>query len=354
MQFKPLLTVLYIILGALALYLLFKYALPWTAPFIAAFIVSRIAHPLAERLEKRYKWRRALASALSVTLVLALLVTAAALVVGRVVIELSELSGDIPKLVGQISALYESLETKIAQVSGGLPEGLAVLSENLMSGLSGATLDLIGTLSVKILSALSGTAKSAPGFFMFLITAVCSSYFFSASHKEVRAFVSKLIPSRHRAIFSAVNAELRSALGRWGKAQGILTAVTFGLLTVLFLILRIEYAVVLALAVAFIDLFPVIGVGTVLLPWSGVCLIGGNGLRALILFLGFLVIICVRNVLEMRLVGAKLGLHPLAATIAMYIGLKCGGIIGMTLFPFALLILKRLSDRGLIRLTVNN
>ena len=126
--------------------------------------------------------------------------------------------------------------------------------------------------------------------------------------------------------------------------------VTFLILTAAFLLLRIDYAVLLALIISFVDALPVLGVGTVLIPWALVMLISGNTSLAFGLVASYCTVCVTHSGLEPKLVGSQLGLHPVATLLAMYVGFCAVGILGMILFPIILITVKQLNDKGYLRI----
>ena len=126
--------------------------------------------------------------------------------------------------------------------------------------------------------------------------------------------------------------------------------ITFGELAVGFLLLRVDLALLLAALVALVDALPVFGTGTVLLPWAVLALLGGETGLALGLLALYAAVSFVRSLLEPKLVGGKVGLPPLAALLAMYVGFRAFGVAGMILSPLAAILIKQLHDCGLIRL----
>lgn len=113
------------------------------------------------------------------------------------------------------------------------------------------------------------------------------------------------------------------------------------------LILRIPYAVFVALAIAVFDILPVLGTGGILLPWAVVLIIIGNVPLAIGIFVLYVVVTAIRNTIEPKIVGRQIGLHPLATLIAMFIGLKFFGIIGVFVFPVTLAILANMEKNGM-------
>ena len=125
------------------------------------------------------------------------------------------------------------------------------------------------------------------------------------------------------------------------KAYGILLLLTFALLLVGFWILRVEYAFLLAFLIALADLLPIIGVGTILIPWGIVMLLQKQFYLGFGLLLLYLVISLIRQVAEPKVLGKSLGLHPLLTLFATYVGFSLFGVLGMILAPVVALLVKR-------------
>ena len=126
---------------------------------------------------------------------------------------------------------------------------------------------------------------------------------------------------------------LKNALGAWLSAQLRLAGVTLLILLAGFVILRIPNAPLWAAGICLVDAFPVLGTGTVLLPWAAVSLLQQQTLRAVGLVCLWGVSAITRTVLEPRVVGRHLGLDPLLTLVAMYTGFCFWGIGGMLLTP---------------------
>ena len=135
---------------------------------------------------------------------------------------------------------------------------------------------------------------------------------------------------------------MRDIFRKYIKAYGILLALTFALLLIGFWILRIQYAFLLAFLIALADFLPVIGVGTILIPWGIVMLLQKNFYIGFGLLIVYLVISLVRQVAEPKVLGKSLGLHPLLTLFATYVGFSLFGIVGMIIAPVVVLLCKQL------------
>jgi sporulation integral membrane protein YtvI len=321
----------YLAVGALAAWLFVKFALAWLLPFIAAFFISRATEPLVRFLTSKLRLGRAAASALCAALVFAGAIALVTVAVGRIVAELTALARQLPALLLSLRELIASAPPEFA-------------------GYINAAFGSLTSVSTELISRLASVVSGSPKILLFVFACAVGTFFISSGYEDFRDFLLRQIPERRHAALRDFKREARRTFGKWLRAQAMLSGITFGELAVVFGILRIDFAVLLALLVALIDMLPVLGVGTVLVPWGALELIKGRAPRAILLFASFAVILLVRSVLEPKLVGGQLGLPPLAALIAMYVGFCAAGVSGMVLFPIGLIMIKHLNDRGYIRL----
>ena len=181
-------------------------------------------------------------------------------------------------------------------------------------------------------------------------SAVLSSFMLSGELPAIRTWLRKLARPEWLEKLQRLGGHVRTTLGGWLRAQLKLMGITFLILNVGLLVLRVRYPLLAALAITVVDALPVFGTGTVLVPWAAVeCLLGAVP-RGIALLALFAVISVVRSVLEPKLMAAQAGLPPLASLCAMYVGFCAMGVAGMVLAPMALMLVKQLRDGGYIRL----
>jgi sporulation integral membrane protein YtvI len=181
---------------------------------------------------------------------------------------------------------------------------------------------------------LAGTLLSqVPDSALNLGTGVISGFMISARLPAIRRwFRSRISREKLRPLLQTLR-RLRRTMGAWILAQLKLAGVTLLILAAGFLILRIPYGPLWAVGVALVDAFPVLGTGTVLLPWALISYLQGDRARAVGMAAIYLVISLTRSMLEPKLVGRHLGLDPLVTLIALYVGYKLWGLAGMILSP---------------------
>ncbi|NLA87439.1 MAG: sporulation integral membrane protein YtvI [Clostridiales bacterium] len=347
---------LYFLYGAVSivlLWLLLRYALPWLLPFIVAIIIARLIEPVVLHLTERYQFRRGFASAACTILIFAALIALTVFIIGRAVIELTAFVNNLPALLKNLSNTASIIGDRINVYIKSAPPEIQDYMTHVFDGFAARSAELPAALSGKVVGILAGFAKMTPKLILFFFTCALSVFFMSCGYKEVTGFILRQIPKRRHKTLNDFRNDLFCTFGKWLKAELMLAGITFAEMTIAFLFMRIDFAVLLALLVAFVDLLPVLGSGAVLIPWAIVTIIGGNIRNGIALIVIYLVNTTVRNLLEPKMIGRQIGLPPIVTLIAMYVGFCSVGVMGMVLFPIGLIMVKQLNDRGYLRLWKN-
>lgn len=341
---------LYAALGILGTFLLLKFVLPWTAPFIVAFLTAMCLEPAIKYTEKYISAKRWLISAILTFSFLSLLFFCGQFIVVRAINALSDFITNLPKTLSGISNSLGWLNRRIYAYINSTPESVRKYLESALENILLSIQQLPGELSGTAIKLLTNIASYMPKILLFIGTYAVGVFFISSRYGEVRSFLLRQIPEKHRSRFTRFKTGIFGTLAKWLKAQLMLIGVTFLELTAGFMFLKIEQPLLIALVVALIDALPVLGVGTVLLPWAVLKLITGSTTMAIGLIILYAAVTLIHSLLEPKLVGSQLGLHPVATLLAMYIGFSSIGILGMILFPMGLIILKKLNDDNIIKL----
>lgn len=323
---------------------------PWLAPFLLAFALAAALEPAVALLERKAHLPRRWAALVCALLLAAVLLGGTALLARRLWLEAGVLLERLPALLGRLSGMGGTLDRLAYRLTVAAPPGAKALLTSLFTAAQAQLTSLAGDLSSWIGRWCAGLLTALPGAGLFLFTALLATYFFSAGRPEVLAFLRRQIPVRFLPRLDALWVQLKSALGGWLRAQAILMGLTFGVLSLGLLVMRVELAILIAAGVALLDALPVFGTGTVLLPWAVVSALGGNLGRAAALLCLYGAVWMLRSLLEPKLVADRVGLHPLAALIAMYGGFTLFSVAGMILAPIAAVVLKQLHASGVVRL----
>lgn len=304
-------------------------------PFLVGFFLASAAEPAVKRLQQRLKLPRGLCAAAAVTATLAILAVVVVLAAGFILGQIPKLTAALPELADMVGAWLEKAKIWLLNLAERLPPQYAKpLQERILSASLGSTSYV--EQGVKYILSLAGTALwHIPGSAMGGFTAVISAYLICIRRPAWSSFFRDALPEKQRLRFNEFYVRMHGTLKSWLVCQAKLSGVTFCILVGGMLLLRLPHPLGWAAATAILDAMPVLGVGTVLLPWCLLCLMQGQGAAALGLLGLYFTAVFVRSALEPKLMGRHLGLDPLITLMALYIGFRLWGIAGMLLMPLA-------------------
>lgn len=319
------------ILASICLFL--RYVLALVFPFLLGAAVSFAAEPLVQFFCRKLRLKRGAATAVGVSMTFTILTLTVLFLCALMIRQLSSLARILPEVEDAVRSGMGALSSWLLSLAAQAPEGIqSLLTQSVNSFFSGSS-RLLDSATDFVLHLASGIISQVPDRALSVATAVVSSFMISAKLPKIRGFVKNRIPlQKLRPLLDSLS-KLKTSVFGWLRAQLKLSAIT-GIVTALgFFLLRIRYAPLWALLVAAVDAMPVLGSGTVLVPWSLVCFLQGETGRAFGLLGIYAAAAVLRSVLEPRLVGRQLGLDPLVTLIALYTGYKLFGILGMILAP---------------------
>ena len=321
--------------GILGLYLLIRYLLPILLPFLFGWSLALLVRPLAYTIGQRTRIpNRVLRLALLLLLVLAL-ATGIWLIGARLLREgialLSRLA-ESPTFFSDMARGLSHLPERLQGVVSSFP-----FAEEIMrmwrSAMASLTEEALSRLASAVPTLIYRAMVSLPRAVLFLLSTVVSAVWFCLDLEEIHRAVLSLFPAPMKEWVRRFKDGAFTAAARYVRAYLTLMAITAGELLIGFLILRVEYALLLSVLFAFVDILPVLGVGTMLVPWSVMCLVSGQTYRGAGLLVLYLITLIVRQVAEPRILGAHLGMHPILTMLALYGGFYLFGVWGMLLAP---------------------
>lgn len=323
----------YLFLTLLGSWIFLRWGLGILFPFLLGAGLALAAEPMVGLLNRRLKLPRWIATGIGVTAVFVLLIALLVLLIAALVREAGQLAGIMPDLVSTARDGLDSLEVWLLGLTERAPDGVRSVLTDSVTGLFSGGSAVMDRLVEKLLGFATGALGWLTSSAFTFGTAVLAAFMISAKLPKIRVFCRERIPAVWRDKYLPALKGLKDALVGWLTAQLKLSGVTLVLLLAGFLLLRIPYAPVWAVVVALVDAFPVLGTGTVLIPWSVICLLQGQQIRGIGLLGIYGVVWLTRSVLEPKLLGRELGLDPLVTLIAMYAGYKLFGLTGMILSP---------------------
>ncbi len=340
-----------IVAGAvLAAWVFFRYALSALLPFLLAAVIAALVSPVSEWISKKTKIPKKLTSAVVLILLFSLMSALLYLAISRLIGELGDLLSRLsenPELIGN------TLSSIIDRVTGNGTHFSFLQSileseslKNLGIDLTGLLQDAIGSLISSLTSALPVAAisliKGIPSWILFVIVLLIAAYYFSSDGDSVGRGLSSVLPERWQARIPVIKDKFKRTVTGYIKAYFLLMLLTFFEMMIGLTILGVEYAFIMAIVISVVDILPILGAGTVLVPWAIFACLTSNTPLGVGLLILYAVTLIIRQIAEPRIVGSTLGIHPLATLASVYIGLKLIGFIGIFVGPMAAMMLREL------------
>ncbi len=330
---------IYKVIGVTAgVYLAFRYALPLFMPFVAAYLLAGAVRPVVLFLKRK------LHVPTSIGAVTVVLLFAGALGIGvffLLKLLMEQVLHFIHNYAGYRETALGTAERICSRVDGWFSLQAGTAGEWVQTGLA----KMGKTVNEEVLPALSKRSVEALGTFAYGVAGVIIAF---VAAVLMLGGQEKYAKGYRRSPFYA---EARQVMGRLStagvaylKTQCILILLITLICTVGFLFVKKEYALLLGIGVAVFDAFPVLGSGLVLVPWAIVCLLKGTYLQMAVLIAMYLLCVLVREGLEPKLLGNRIGIPPLYTLMAVYVGVELFGLLGVILGPFGLVMIRAVLD----------
>ena len=345
--------------GVLALWLFFRYALGIALPFLLAWLLSRPIKPLASALSGRTRLPRGLWAAVLVVVAVGGFAAVAVSGARRGMRELSDLAQGLSADTDGLVAAIEGLLDRARTLSSRIPflrrfeetPGYETFCARLDGLLEEGAGRLVTAITDRLPDAAVAVAEWVPGAFLFVTVMLLACYYFSADDGRIgrgmAAGIRRLTPEGLRDRLPPWGRRLRRIGRRYIRACLLLGLLTFLETFIGLALLQVPYAFILAILIAVVDFLPLLGTGIVLIPWALISLLLGKIKLGIGLLILYAVTSVIRQVLEPKLIGDGLGLHPLLSLIAMYTGLRLFGVWGMILAPLVTAAIKSVLGEGM-------
>lgn len=348
---------LLVVLIVIATFLVLRYTVPLIYPFIFAWLIALMIEPLVRFLEHKWRIPRWGGTTLSLLLVLGALSALVTLIIIRIVNELTRfvefIQNNIDRISQSVTDWFVSRGTAFTQLEATIQSSLEQLEKFTRTNQSGEIADslqnslqsLAEVITGFITGFIAGMGKflsNTPFFLTVLVVVILGSFFISKNWHRLHEGASHLLPPVVRHSGGVVLADLKMALVGFIRAQLTLITLTAIIILVGLMILKVNYALTLALVIGLVDLLPYLGVGAVMVPWIVYLFIVGNYKLAIGLSILYLITIVVRQFLEPKVYASNIGLDPLLTLVALFVGLQLFGFIGLIIGPTLTVILMAL------------
>lgn len=335
----------YYALIVLMIYAAVHYALPVVMPFMLAAVVVLALHGPSGRFAKKMHASEQPVRIVVLLLFYVLMAVFLSLFGARILSAAGSFVMRLPEIYHStilpvIEQVYQWMEQTAAQID---PQYVETV-QNAFTQLSAGMNEQISSFSVTVINGVSEALTNMPAMVVNTIIMVVSSFYMAADLEKISAFLHEHLPQRWNALLRQVRRKLGVSLKIYLRSHTLLFLMTWAELAVGFFLLRVPHLLVISLLVALCDILPVLGTGTVLLPWAIIAALLGYYPMAAGVGVLYIVITIIRNIVEPRLVGRQIGLHPLLTLAGMLVGAHLFGILGMFGVPVALSIFVQLYD----------
>ena len=340
-----------LIVGVIA-FLVIKYAFVWLLPFVIGFAIAYILKPLIVKFSNKLKISRNLSAGIILTIFYLTVGAAITLLILKIAIYIKDLVLTLPNIYTNsiepaVYDLFYKGDTIIQNLDPELVDSLREIVLSLTQSLGSA----LTNLSTKLVIIVSSAVSSVPGFLVFILFLVISSYFLAIDYSRITSFMTRQIPNNVLEIIYQIKECISTTVFKFLKAYVVLITLTFIEMLIGLKILGVSNVVLIASITAIVDVLPILGTGSVLVPWALFeIIIRRNFMLGLGIILLYILITVIRNIVEPKLVGKEIGLEPVLVLACMYLGLKVIGIMGMFILPLVLIVLIDLNKTGKIKL----
>ena len=331
-------------------YFFFKYVIKWIMPFFIAFLVAALLYPLIKFFSRKLKIKKNTKpiAAVITTLFFCTVGVLVWFIIYRLVVAIGGFIASLPDffkntIMPNLTLAYEKIRALLANLNIELDAGSKTFFDSIQGGITSLVSGILPSFSV---------ITSIPGMLISILIMIISTYFIAMDFRRITTFCLSQLPKKAADFVLMIKDYTVKILFKYIRSYALILSITFGELMIGFGIMHfvtgLQNVFLLALLIAIFDILPIVGTGTVLIPWAIISLIIGDFATSICLFIIYVVITVVRQFIEPKIVGQQVGLHPVATLLAMIVGSRLFGGFGLLGVPVALAIIKDLNDHGKI------
>ena len=315
-------------------YFSINYLLGLLFPFIMGFLFAYFS---VKANRKIFKDDKKLNRFLALTLIYVVIILVISLLVGLGINRITDFFSTLPNFYKNTLEPYlANIEQSLYQLNHTLPVDISSYIDSITDGLFDNLRTILSSLAGVIVNLTRSTITNVPSFLISVLVTIITSYYIVFDYEDLLKWLKENLPEKTLGIMYEIKDFFENVLLKMLSAYGSILVITFIELCIGLTIIGVSNSPMWAFLIAFLDILPVLGVGTVLIPWGIGSLITGNVLMGIELLVLYIIITIVRQIIEPNMVGANIGLHPLATLISMIIGLRMFGAVGMFGFPLTL------------------
>ncbi|MBO8170782.1 MAG: sporulation integral membrane protein YtvI [Bacillaceae bacterium] len=327
-------------------FFLIPHVFSYMLPFIIALILAVLIEPIVEMAQKWLKIDRKWASPLIFSLFMIIFLGLTYLLTAKIIVELVALFERLPAMLESMAPLIQNFLRDVEQLYLLVPEeavsSIASGLEQMINWLQRAA-QIVGTALISI-------AAGLPAFLIVSLIVVISFALMSYQLPILKANFLGLFEENTAKKVEIMMQDLNQAVVGFVRAQIILSFLTYMLALVGLWILGVKYALAISFIIVLVDILPILGTGSVIVPWSLFQLfVRGDEFVGIGLLVLYVIINIFRRIVEPKILGDNIGLGTLAVIISMWVGLQAFGILGLFIGPLLFILIKAMRKAGMLQ-----
>lgn len=332
-------------------------AFQYTYPFLIAIVIAFLMNPLVNFFENNIKLPRPFSVFITILLIMAAIIGIIFLLVVELINGFTYLADQIPEhfktlityvetfIASQIIPFYHHLTAIISSLDPSQQEEILSQIRSVGTNIANGGAEILKS----ILEGVPEQLKKLPNFATVVVFSLLGTFFISKDWYKLGMKMKDITPSKVLDSGGSVFKGLQKALFGFVKAQFTLISITAIIVLIGLLILRVDYAVTIAIITGAVDLLPYLGTGLIFIPWIIYMFFTGNYFLTIGLSLLYIVVIIQRQMMEPKVLSTNIGLDPLATLVALFVGYQLFGFLGLIVGPVTLVILNTLHQSGVFK-----
>lgn len=336
-----------ILMGIVSLVLLYYYLFPaigkvfivlftMLLPFIIAWLVAILTKPLVDFLNVKCHLPKSLSVILMMLILLGLLWGIMTVIISRLIIIIGGFINNLPATTTKVTEIFGNMQDLFAWLDI-KTEGILEMNQWMVS-LS----DKLQSWLAAFMQGFVATVQYTPTLLVFIIVTLLAVFYWCLEPEKVEDALINLFPKAKRQSIKQTFHSFSDVMGGFCRAQLILVTISTLICIVAYYILGVEGAFAIGLLTGVFDILPVLGPGTIIIPWAIWAFVTGDFFMGVCLSVLYVLLIAVRNILQPHFIGRSIGLNPLATLAAIFIGLKLFGLWGLAIGPIAFAVIMAL------------
>ncbi len=323
------------------IYLLFKLFLGPLLPFILSGALALSLQPLVNRLCRKFNINPRALSVLLLLFLYLIIAVAVVFTVKALYGQITDIIKRLPEYTDSLNAGLNSISNGVGSILGELPDNISGWLKSIPSEAFKAIGERLGSLATEL---ATGIAAGIPSFILSFFVMIVAGIYIAKDYSGFTEYINSIIPERLLLKLKSFKTAILSKIIKLLKGYLFIIILTFGELFLGLLILKVRYALIIAIITAFIDILPVLGSGTVLIPWAIFSALNGDAPLSIGLAVLYITVTAIRNFTEPKIIGLKLGIHPVFTLAAIVLGLRLFGTAGVILAPIITVTIRSLLE----------